>query len=162
MIMTIMKTGGQRFLGPAIYGLLIAGLMLGCGGSGPSSPKEAVIAVFGAMEKDDKAALAHLLDLTELMKNDDNDYALGDDDNPRQFHNPQEILEDLTGDGLTKQRWFSYQRIVGRTEIDGESARVEVTFNDKDKSKAYLTKFGLHIINGKWKVYSFKAIRGQS
>lgn len=157
----MMISGRSRFVQTVMSGFLIAGLLFGCTGSGPKTPKDAVIAVFGAMEKDDKAALAHLLDLAELMRNSSDDYAFGDDDNPRVFHNPQEILEDLTGDGLTKKRWFSYQRIIGRTEIEGESARVEVTFNDKEKSKAYLTKFGLHIINGKWKVYSFKAIPSQ-
>jgi len=157
-----MISKGRRFFRTVISGLVIAGLVLGCTSSGPATPKDAVIAVFGAMEKDDKAALAHLLDLAELMMNDDNDYAFGDDDSPRVFGNPKEILDDLTGDGLTKRRWFSYQRIVGRTEVEGESARVEVTFNDKENSKAYLTKFGLHVINGKWKVYSFKAIPSQN
>jgi len=158
----MMISDGSRFLRTVTSGLVIAGLVLGCSASGPATPKDAVIAIFGAMEKDDKAALAHLLDLAELMKSDADDYAFGDDDSPRVFVNPQEILEDLTGDGLTKKRWFSYQRIVGRTEIEGESARVEVTFNDKENSKAYLTKFGLHVVNGKWKVYSFKAIPSQT
>ena len=37
-----------------------------------------------------------------------------------------------------------------------ETATVEVTFVDKVNSKAYLTKFGLHKVNGKWRIYSFK------
>ncbi len=108
------------------------------------------------MEKDDQPALAHLLDLAELMKNTQTDYALQSDE-PRVFTSPVDILKDLTGDGLTKTRWFSLQRIVNRVEINGATATVEVSFVDKNSSTQYLTKFGLHIMNDKWKIYTFKA-----
>lgn len=136
---------------------LVTSLMISaCGGSGPTDPRETVISFFGAMEKNDQAALAHLLDLAELMKNTENDYALQSDEK-RVFTSPIQILEDLTGNGLTKTRWFSMQRIVNRSEINGSSATVEVSFVDKQTSTQYLTKFGLHIINDKWKIYTFKA-----
>jgi hypothetical protein len=118
-------------------------VLSGCVGGSLGDPKKTVIRFFGAMEKDDKAALAHLLDLSELMKNVSEDYA---------------FLDDLTGDGLTKTRWFSYQRIINKVEVMGETATVEVTFVNKDQSKGYRTKFGLHVLNEKWKIYSFKAI----
>lgn len=137
--------------------LVIATMFLSaCSGSAPTDPRETVIAFFGAMEKDDQAALAHLLDLAELMKNTESDYALQSDE-PRVFNSPMDILEDLTGKGLTKTRWFSMQRIVNRAEISGSSATVEVSFVDKNSSTQYLTKFGLHILNDKWKIYTFKA-----
>ncbi|MFQ6007954.1 MAG: hypothetical protein ACE5K8_03290 [Candidatus Zixiibacteriota bacterium] len=110
------------------------------------------------MEKNDKAALAHLLDLAELMRGSYEDYAL-QIDSPRVFTNPEQILDDLTGDGLTKRRWFALQRIINKVDVMGETATVEVTFVDKESSKAYLTKFGLHVVNGKWKIYSFKTIQ---
>ncbi|MFQ5452680.1 MAG: hypothetical protein ACE5D6_00650 [Candidatus Zixiibacteriota bacterium] len=130
----------------------------GCADTTFSDPKSVVIAMFGAMEKNDKAALAHLLDLPELMKSENKDYAL-QMDNPRVFTSPQQILEDLTGDGVTKTRWFSMQRIVNKTDILGETATVEVTFVDKQKSIQYYTRFGVHLVNGKWKIYSFKTIQ---
>jgi hypothetical protein len=146
----------KRFPGIAISALLVAIVMLqGCGSDTPADPKAAVIKLFGAMEKDDQAALAHLLDLSALMKEMNEDYAL-QTDQPRVFTNPQQILEDLTGEGKTKQRWFALQRIVNEAEVEGESATVEVTFVDKENSKGYRTKFGLHMVNGKWKIYSFK------
>lgn len=133
--------------------------IVGCSDTSHNSPKQVVIAMFGAMEKDDKAALAHLLDLQELMKIADDDYALNSD-SPRMFISPQQILEDLTEDGLTKTRWFSHQRIINKEEILGETATVEVTFVNKEISKGYLVKFGLHIVNEKWKIYSFNTIQG--
>lgn len=135
--------------------LIIAALISSCADTTYSDPKQVVIALFGAMEKDDKAALARLIDLKTMMENVDQDYALNTD-NPRTFVNPENLLEDLTGDGLTKTRWFSYQRIINKAEIYGETATVEVTFVDKENSQGYMTKFGLHLMNGKWKIYSFK------
>ena len=123
-----------------------------CGGPlDQSDPRKVVIAMFGAMEKNDKASLARLLDLVELMKAGNEDYSLGGGE-PRVWTNPEQILDDLTGEGLTKSRWFALQRIVNESEISGETAAVEVTFVDKDQSKGYRTKFGVHNINGKWKI----------
>ena len=138
--------------------LLLSIIILGCADTSFSDPKQVVISMFGAMEKDDKAALAHILDLTELMKVVNDDYALQSDE-PRVFTSPQQILEDLTEDGLTKTRWFSYQRIINKAEVLGETATVEVTFVDKENSKGYLAKFGLHMVNGKWKIYTFNTIK---
>jgi hypothetical protein len=137
--------------------LLLLVLLVGCSTDSTSDPREVVISMFGAMEKNDKAALAGILDLPELMKIYNSDYALKTD-SIRMFTSPQQILEDLTDDGLTKTRWFSYQRIVNKSFIDGEAATVEVTFVDKEKSVGYRTKFGLHKINNKWRVYSFKTV----
>ena len=92
------------------------------------------------------------------MRNYSEDYAL-QTDSPRVFTNPQDILEDLTGEGKTKRRWFSLQRIINRVAVEGETATVEVTFVDKQHSRGYRTTFGLHIVNGKWKIYSFKTVR---
>ncbi|HOP06442.1 MAG TPA: hypothetical protein PLF13_04035 [candidate division Zixibacteria bacterium] len=142
--------------------IILAVLALGCGGEqGPPDPKKTVIKLFGAMEKDDKAALTYVLDLPELMKSFNADYAL-DTENPRVFHNPEEILDDLTGDGQTKTTWFKYQRIINQANIMGEeTASVDVTFVDKAQSRGYRARFGLHLVNGKWKIYSFNTIQGR-
>ena len=129
----------------------------GCESNNQVDPKQTVIALFSAMEKDDKAALTRILDLAELMQTINEDYAL-QTNNPRKFSNPQEILDDLTGEGQTKRTWFSLQRIINRTDIQGDVATVEVTFVDKEQSRGYMTRFGLHKKNGKWRIYSFKVM----
>lgn len=136
-------------------GLLSGMLYSGCAENSQDDPRQTVISFFGAMEKNDPATLARLLDLSELMRNTREDYAVSTDQ-PRVFVNPKEILDDLTNDGLTKRRWFSMQRIIGNSDVQPETATVEVTFVDKQQSKGYLTKFGLHKTNGKWRIYSFK------
>ncbi len=129
----------------------------GCESNNQVDPKQTVIALFSAMEKDDKAALTRILDLAELMQTINEDYAL-QTNNPRKFSNPQEILDDLTGEGQTKKTWFSLQRIINKTDIQGDVATVEVTFVDKEQSQGYMTKFGLHKKSGKWRIYSFKVM----
>jgi hypothetical protein len=138
----------------AIIVSIMALATIGCGSGQQTDPRQTVIALFGAMEKDDKAALTRILDLAELMQTINEDYAL-QTDSPRTFTNPQQILDDLTGDGKTKQTWFSLQRIINKAEIHGDVATVEVTFVDKERSRGYMTRFGLHKKNDKWRIYSF-------
>ena len=155
----------RRCLWPGLA-LVCLGLsqMIGCSLGGDDSPREVVIKLFGAMERDDRAAIAHLLDLPQLMGITDHDYALQMDE-PRVFYNPEDVLNDLTGDGLTKERWFARQRVIGSMEVIGDTAFVEVTFRKKkeDTTSAnirYYTKFGLHKVNDRWRIYSFKTISG--
>lgn len=122
-----------------------------------SDPKAVVIALFGAMERDDEAQLARVLDMASLMKAGGDDYALSGG-TPRVFRDPRQIFADLTKDGETKRRWFAYQRTIGASELIDSTAFVTVLFQDKQSGQAYQTKFGLHKILGKWRIYSFKTV----
>ena len=141
-----------------LLGLVIVGLPIACSDADLDDPREVVIALFGAMEKNDEARLAHILDLPSLMRNTEEDYALAGGQ-PRVFTNPQDILKDLTHDGETKRRWFQFQRIVNKAVVTDDVASVEVTFVDKDSSRGYMTNFGLRKTNDKWRIYSFKTLK---
>lgn len=132
-------------------------LTFGCGGADMSDPRRVVISLFGAMEKNDEAALTHILDIPELMRQSQQDYAI-QQDRARVFTNPEEILKDLTGEGETKKVWFGLQRIVADARVTGDNASVEVTFVDKENSRGYRTTFGLHRKQGEWRIYSFKTV----
>ncbi len=149
--------------GRCVYILIaavVAVALAGCGGDDElPDPRKTVISLFGAMERDDEAQLTYLLDIPELMTSFDEDYAL-QTDQPRVFHSPEEVLYDLTGDGRTKKTWFSLQRIIGKSRITGEgTASVTVTFVDKEASRGYMSRFGLHLVGDHWKIYSFKTIQ---
>lgn len=126
-------------------------------GEPQDSPRNTVIHLFGAMERNDRAAVNDILDLPSLMEQREEDYAL-QADTPRVFRSPDDILDDLTGDGKTRQRWFSLQRVVGAVDIMGDTAFVEISFVDKAKSIQYFNKFGLRKVNGRWKIYSFRTM----
>lgn len=131
-------------------------LSFSCGES-QDTPRSTVIRLFGAMERNDRAAMNDILDLPSLMNYNQEDYALNSD-SARVFHSPDEVLDDLTEGGLTYKRWFALQRIIGRAELKGDTAFVDISFIDKTKEKQYFNKFGLHKINGRWKIYSFRTI----
>lgn len=135
--------------------MILAATLIACDETNMDDPRQVVFGLFGAMEKNDEAALAHLLDLPALMRDSQTDYAMQREE-ARVFTNPEEVLKDLTGDGETKQLWFSLQRVVGTAEIRGESALVEVTFFNPEKR--FYTKFGLHQKNGEWRIYSFNTM----
>jgi hypothetical protein len=137
--------------------LFLSAQFIGCAGAGGGSPKDVVIKLFGAMERNDRAGIVNLLDMAALMNITDHDYALQRKE-PRVFHNPEALLDDLTGTGLTKTKWFNMQRVVGNTEIHGDTAYVEVSFISKKTNTQYYNKFGLHRQNGRWRIYSFKTI----
>lgn len=139
-----------------VFCLLLFAL-ISCSGVEIRNPKETVIRLFGAMERNDKAAILNLLDVPALMEITGEDYGLKTD-NPRTFHNPEDILNDMTGDGLTKSRWFSMQRIIGRVEIVGDTSFVEVSFIDKGNDIQYYNKFGLHKKDNNWKIYNFRTL----
>jgi hypothetical protein len=143
-----------------VMGVLICVLILlpMCGDLSDDSPKEVVIRLFGAMDRDDRAAIVYILDLPSMMGLENDDYAL-QTDSPRTFYNPEDILDDLTGEGLTKSRWFALQRVIGRMEIHGDSALVEVSFINKEKGIQYYNKFGLCRKNNGWKIYSFRTMK---
>jgi len=136
-------------------GCLLALVLSACGGIVANSPKQTVVQLFGAMERNDKGEIAHVLDLRALMTVKDRDYALQLDP-PRILKSPTDILEDLTGSGQTKDVWFSMKRVVGTEEVIGDTAFVEVTFLSESSGRRYYNKFGLHKIASRWRIYSFK------
>lgn len=148
-------TGRITQFAPVLTGFLIALVMTACGGVVADSPKQTVVKLFGSMERNDKAGIAHALDLQALMAIKDRDYAL-QLDSPRILHSPTDILEDLTGSGQTKDVWFSMKRVVGSEEVSGDTAFVEVTFLSESTGRRYYNKFGLHRNASRWRIYSFK------
>jgi len=143
---------------------LTAALVL-MGGCGPKvdtepDPRKIVLNLFKSMDNDDRAALAHYLDFTSILKTSGADYAL-QTDSMRVFYDPEQIISDLAKGGLTNTRWGAMQRIVGDTQQGTDTALVDVSFIDKGSSTQYLTKFGLRKVGGNWKIFSFNFKGGQ-
>jgi hypothetical protein len=141
-----------------LFALVLIGILAYAGCSSKPNdeqdPRKVVINLFGAMAENDSTAITHYIDFERMMKPQSTDYALSGD-SARTFTFPTEIVDDLVDGGLTKQRWFSMQRIVNSADNYGDSATVEVSFINPTTSTQYLTKFGLRKINDVWKIYSF-------
>ncbi|MFQ5606734.1 MAG: hypothetical protein ACE5GA_02215, partial [Candidatus Zixiibacteriota bacterium] len=145
-------SAGDRLL---ICGGLLLLAMGGCGGVVSDSPKQVVLQLFGAMERNDKGVIAHVLDLPALMAITDSDYAL-QLDTPRVMRSPTDIIEDLVGQGRTKSVWFSMKRVVNTEEVVGDTAYVEVTFLSEKTGIKYYNKFGLRRFGEQWRIFSFR------
>lgn len=145
----------------AIIILIVPWLVLflsGCGSKVDTdqNPRRIVIKMLKAMEDNDREKLAYYLDFSTLLKPGNRDYAL-QMDSVRQFQTPDDILDDLSEDGLTYERWMAMQRIVANDSITpgGDTAFVEVSFISKETNKQYYNKWGLCKKNKIWKIFSF-------
>jgi len=149
--------GWKASLSVLLILLTVSGALLSCAESVSESPRRVVIELFGAMERDERAGLANVLDIAALMEERQYDYALNLDQ-PRIFTTPLEIFADLTDSGLTKQTWFKYQRVVGDEEITGDTAYVDVSFVDKETGKQIFNRFGLRKVGQRWRIFSFRTL----
>lgn len=122
-------------------------------------PRQVVLNMIRAMEKSDRTAVAHYLDLPSLLVPGERDYTL-QMDSVRLFHDPNAILDDLCKGGLTWERWMGMQRIVGDASQSGDTAFVEVSFINKSTGTQYYNKWGLRKMNDRWKVFSFGVMGG--
>jgi hypothetical protein len=118
-----------------------------------SDPQQVVVKFMRAVEQDKRADLAHYLDFPAFMGHRDTDPTMSD--TIREFDNPEQILDDFSKGGLTYTRWMAMQRVVGKGEIMGDTALVEVSFVSKETGKQYYNKWGLRRYGNVWKIFSF-------
>lgn len=147
----------MRFLTGITLFLLLLGLA-GCSSPDRNDPREVVLTMIRGMEHSDSIAIVSCLDFASLLKPSTTDYALRMD-SVRVFPDSQAMLKDLMAGGLTRERWLQMQRIVGSTTTSGDTALVEVSFISRLTNTQNYNKWGLHKINGKWKIFSFHMVK---
>lgn len=145
-------------MGIALVFLLIG--LVGCFSPDQNDPREVVLTMIRGMEHSDSLAIVSCLDFTSLLKPGTTDYALRMD-SVRIFPDSQAMLKDLMEGGFTRERWLQMQRIVGSTTMLGDTALVEVSFISRLTNTQNYNKWGLHKINGKWRIFSFHMLKEQ-
>lgn len=120
-------------------------------------PDRAVYTFFDAMTQGDANRMAAVLDSSVFLGHSGapelDTLFVGRDFDARR----NRILLELTGGDL-KGLWMSKQIIVGRTERQGDTAGVEVSYVDPETGKQYLTRFGLAKKGESWQIFSFRLI----
>jgi hypothetical protein len=123
--------------------------------SNKPDPREDVKKLMAGVDQSDTTALKESLDLnwitSQRLK------GVPEKDSLASFlKKRQELLDDLTGNGATRVSWNNSLVVIGKSEIIGDSATVEVTYIDKTNGIKDYTRMGLYFKEGKWKVYDLK------
>ncbi len=118
-------------------------------------PRENVKKLIAAVDQSDTTALKESLDLNYII-NQRLKGVLEKDSLTSFLKKRQELLDDLTGNGATRVSWNNSLVVIGKSEVLGDSATVEVTYIDKTNGIKDYTKMGLYFEDGKWKVYDLK------
>ena len=118
-------------------------------------PREDVKKLITAVDQSDTTALKQSLDLNWIVNQ--RLEGVPEKDRPELFSKKrQELLDDLTGNGATRTSWNNSLVVIGKSEVVGDSATVEVTYIDKTNGIKDYTRMGLYFKDGKWKVYDLK------
>jgi ABC-type transporter MlaC component len=123
--------------------------------SNKPDPREEVKKLMTAVDQSDTTALKEYLDLEWIA----NENLRGFSEKDKEELYPkirQEILRDLTGDGSTRMSWKNSLVVIGKSEVKGDSATVEVTYVSKLSGIKNYTKMGLYFKDGKWKISNLR------
>lgn len=147
-----------RFHSSRIVLLLLAALLATCSGNDRPAPKETVLSLFGAMRSSDTTGIESLVNLEsayasvikELPPPADSQL-VGDP--------PRRMLAEMTGEGSLRRRWLEdYQIVIGRTDEQGDTAYVEVSFLDRITRVQYYNKMQLIFQDGRWQITRFRTM----
>jgi hypothetical protein len=144
---------------PTVLGL-IAILLCGCSAKGRPDPKDAVKNMFEAMRTSDSVALAANVDLRAAAGDFHSSLAgPGIDTADQALDWGALLLKQMTGEGELRKRWLTDNQIVlGRSEITGDSAFVEVSFLDRVTRVQYYNKMRLAFRGDHWVVTDFRTM----
>jgi hypothetical protein len=123
--------------------------------SNKPDPREDVKKLIAAVDQSDTTALKASLDL-DWMANQGSEGIPAKDRPELLSKKRQELLDDLTGNGATRTSWNNSLVVIGKSEVAGDSAAVEVTYIDKTNGIKDYTRMGLYFKDGRWKVYDLK------
>lgn len=137
----------------------VAVLTTACTSDQRPDPKDAVKNMFEAMSKSDSVALVANVDLAAAA----NDLRADIADSTADTSGTQDwgslLLRQMTGEGIIRRRWLTDNQIVlGRSEVTGDSALVEVSFLDRVTRVQYYNKMRLHFRGDHWVITAFRTM----
>jgi hypothetical protein len=120
-----------------------------------AEPREAVIKFLGAVKKSDTLAILQGFTFAAAytIVPDTGLWPAGDARNDTLMAG--RLLAELTPGGTVYTRWLERRLVVGTSEVNGDSAKVEVTSLDQIKGAQSYNKFGLVKDRSFWRIYSF-------
>ncbi len=135
---------------------LILFISLSC--SSGNKPKDTIMSFFGAMRSADTLGIEKTLDLEQILAERRNEFLEAGRTAEAESLNKDKLIGELTVGDLN-QRWLKNQIVVGKTEKQGDTATVEVSFIDTNTGTQYYNKMALYFKDGNWKIFAFKVLK---
>lgn len=131
----------------------LAVLLTACGGQ--QSPRQVTMEFVGSVIEDDSLAIEELLDIEMMVEYRLKEIPPTDSaQTPEYFRN--RIIQNLTGDGGTRQLWKEHRLVVNDEAIVGDTAHVELTLMDQERGIIqYLLVYLYRTPDGAWRVFKY-------
>lgn len=115
--------------------------------------------MFEAMRNSDSVSLAMNIDLESAAQSIRNELPQVVDTSGSPIEWGAVLLSQMTGDGGLRHRWLDDNQIVlGRSEIRGDTALVEVSFLDRVTRVQYYNKMELVYRQDRWILTRFRTL----
>ena len=138
------------------YSILVFLLFISC--SSGNKPKDTVMSFFGAMRSADTLGIERTLDLEQILAERKNEFVVTGRTAEAESLNKDKLIGELTVGNLN-QMWLKNQIVVGKTEKQGDTATVEVSFIDTNTGTQYYNKMALYRKDKVWKIFAFKVLK---
>jgi len=140
---------------PRLWPAAAVAVLIAVGCAGEPEPRTVVKDLLASLRQDTTSYdyLSQLLDLGELIQDESiytYDSSLTIDENGRAF------VSMLQKGGELRQNWVTKQIVLGDVAVLNDTATVEVSFIDRTINKQYYNKMGVHLVDGKWKIFAFR------
>ena len=133
--------------------LTLSMLLAGC--SSQPSPRQVTMEFVGSVVEDDSLAIERLLDIEMMVERRMMEIPPTDSTQTPEYFRDR-IIENLTGDGGTRQLWKEHRLVVNDEEIAGDTAQVELTLMDQERGIIqYLLVYLYRGQDGSWRVFKY-------
>jgi hypothetical protein len=137
------------------YILLTIGILIvavGCGSK--PSPRQVTMDFVGSVVEGDSAAIEHLLDIDLMVKERMKEIPPTDSTQTAQYFRNR-IIQNLTGDGGTREFWKEHRLVVNDEAIKGDTAQVELTLLDPKRGNIQYLMVYLYRTKNGWRVFKY-------
>jgi uncharacterized membrane protein YvbJ len=118
-------------------------------------PRKIVIEFIKAVASSDSVAVLNYVDFDQLTK--EKLSFLAPEEKEKVFNSTKnQLLNNVLRDGTTRVQWENYKKVIANSQIEADTAEVEVTFMHIKTGAYKYTKMKLYLKDGKWKIFYYE------
>jgi hypothetical protein len=128
--------------------------LTGCASDTRPDPRDTVKGLFTAMRSSDSLYLSQHIDMARAAATLGEELSL----DSIATDPARALMAALTGEGMLRERWLDNQIVLGRSNSNGDTAWVEVSFIDRLTRVQYYNKMRLDFRGDHWVISSFRTL----